>query len=130
MLQDSKAFSGYSVTGVKQAREFYEGVLGLTVSEQEGMGLDLHLGNGTHVFLYPKDDHQPATYTVLNFQVDDIDAIVDGLVAKGVTFEKYDDIDEIKQDDKGIARSDDPARGPSIAWFKDPFGNILSILSD
>lgn len=129
MLKDSKAFSGYSVKDVKKAREFYEGVLGLKVSEEEGMGLDLQLDGGRHVFLYPKDDHKPATYTVLNFQVDDIDKVVHGLTKKGVEFIKYDDIDYIKQDSKGIARSDDPARGPSIAWFEDPFGNILSVLS-
>jgi len=90
------------------------------------MGLDLHLANGTHVFLYPKDNHEPATYTVLNFPVDDIDAVVDALIEKGVSFEKY---DGFEQDEKGIARSNDPAQGPSIAWFKDPFGNILSVLS-
>lgn len=129
MLKDSKAFSGYSVKDVKKAREFYEGVLGLKVSEQDGMGLDLHLDGGRHVFLYPKDDHKPATYTVLNFQVDDIDKVVDGLAKKGVDFIKYDDIEYIKQDAKGIARSDDPSKGPSIAWFEDPFGNILSVLS-
>ncbi len=128
MLKDSKAFSGYSVKDIKQAREFYESVLGLEVSEETGMGLELHLGGGLRVFLYPKDDHKAATYTVLNFQVDDIDKIVDGLAKKGVKFIKYDDIDYIKQDDKGIARSDDPAMGPSIAWFEDPFGNILSVL--
>lgn len=128
MLKDSKAFSGFSVTDIAKARKFYEGVLGLKVSEEEGMGLDLHLANGTHVFLYPKDDHQPATYTVLNFPVDDLDEVVDGLIEKGVEFERYPDSDFIKQDAKGIARSDDPAKGPSIAWFKDPFGNVLSVL--
>lgn len=128
MLKDSKAFSGFSVADVKKAKEFYGGTLGLKVSEEGGMGLDLHLANGTHVFLYPKDDHEAATYTVLNFPVDDIDTVVDALVAKGVEFERYPDTDYIKQDTKGIARSDDPSKGPSIAWFKDPFGNILSVL--
>lgn len=125
MLGDTKAFSGFSVKDIAETRKFYEGVLGLKVSEEEGMGLDLHLANGTHVFLYPKDNHEPATFTVLNFPVEDIDAVVDDLSAKGVVFEKYDDFG---QDEKGIARSDDPAKGPSIAWFKDPFGNILSVL--
>lgn len=128
MLKDSKAFSGYSVSDIRVAREFYEDVLGLEVSEETGMGLDLHLANGTHVFLYPKEDHQPATFTVLNFPVEDIDKVVDELTKRGVKFEVYDDIEFIKQDSKGIARSTDPSQGPSIAWFKDPFGNILSVL--
>lgn len=128
MLKDSKAFSGFSVSDLKIAKDFYGDVLGLEVSEQKGMGLDLHLGNGTHVFLYPKEDHKAATYTVLNFPVDDIDTVVEELTKKGVKFEVYADSKFIKQDGKGIARSEDPAMGPNIAWFKDPFGNILSVL--
>nr|AIA11789.1 Glyoxalase-like domain protein [uncultured bacterium] len=128
MLKTSKAFSGFSVTDIKIAKDFYGDVLGLEVSEQKGMGLDLHLGGGAHVFLYPKEDHKPATYTVLNFPVDDIDKVVDELTKRGIKFEVYADSEFIKQDGKGIARSDDPSRGPSIAWFKDPFGNILSVL--
>lgn len=128
MLKNSKAFSGFSVTDIQIAKDFYGDVLGLDVSEQKGMGLDLHLGNDTHVFLYPKEDHQPATYTVLNFPVDNIDAVVDELTKRGVKFEVYADSEYIKQDGKGIARSEDPSKGPSIAWFKDPFGNILSVL--
>lgn len=128
MLKSSEAFGGYSVPDIKQAREFYEGVLGLDVTEEDGMGLDLHFGGGSHVFLYPKDDHQPATFTVLNFPVDDIEAAVDELAAKGVKFERYDNMDYIEQDDKGIARMKDGEPGPSVAWFKDPFGNVLSIL--
>lgn len=128
MLKDSKAFSGYSVSDLEIAKDFYADVLGLEVSEQSGMGLDLHLANGTHVFLYPKEDHKPAIYTVLNFRVDDIDKVVDELSKRGVKFEVYADSEFIKQDGKGIARSKDPSQGPSIAWFKDPFGNILSVL--
>lgn len=128
MLQDSQAFSGYSVDDLAAAKAFYSDVLGLKVSEENGMGLDVQLGSGAHVFLYPKPDHKPAGFTVLNFPVKDIDAIVDELVKKGVEFEHYPESDYIKQDQKGIARSDDPKHGPSIAWFKDPAGNILSVL--
>ena len=129
MLKDSKAFSGYSVDDLAKAKKFYGQVLGLKVDDQEDMGLEVHLGSGVSVFLYPKDDHKPATFTVLNFPVDDIDAVVDELASKGVEFERYPDMDYIKQDKKGIARSDDPNVGPSIAWFKDPAGNILSVLT-
>lgn len=128
MLKNSDAFSGYSVDDIKKAKKFYGKILDLNVREEPGMGLEITLSNGGRVFIYPKDDHQPASFTVLNFPVDDIDKAVDELVSKGVSFEKYDDIDFIVQDDKGIARSKDPAQGPSIAWFKDPAGNTLSVL--
>lgn len=128
MLKNSQAFSSFSVTDIKKAKDFYGTVLGLEVSEKSGMGLDLQLGGGSHVFVYPKEDHQPATYTILNFPVDDIDKAVDELAKRGVKFEIYPESDFIKQDSKGIARSPDPSKGPSIAWFKDPFGNILSVL--
>lgn len=127
-MLDDKAFCGYSVKDLKEARAFYKGVLGLKVSDETGMGLDVLLRSGTHLFLYPKEDHQPAAFTVLNFPVDDIDAVVDDLTGKGVEFVRYDDMDYIKQDEKGVARSDDPAHGPSIAWFEDPSGNVLSVL--
>jgi catechol 2,3-dioxygenase-like lactoylglutathione lyase family enzyme len=126
MLQESKAFSGFSVDDLAAAKEFYQNTLGLTVSEQENMGLTLHLGSGAEVFVYPKPNHQPATFTILNFPVDDIDAAVDELSKKGVAFEHYGG--PYPTDEKGIARSDDPAKGPSIAWLKDPAGNILSVL--
>ena len=91
------------------------------------MGMfEIKLGTGGSIMVYPKDDHKPATYTVLNFPVSDIDKAVDYLIDKGVEFEKYDGFD---QDEKGISRSTDPEKGPSIAWFKDPAGNILSVLS-
>jgi catechol 2,3-dioxygenase-like lactoylglutathione lyase family enzyme len=125
MLRDSHAFSGFSTNDVEAARRFYGETLGLDVSNGEMGDLDLNVGNGNHVFVYPKDNHEPATYTVLNFPVDDIDAAVDGLAARGVTFERYEGFD---QDAKGIARSARPEDGPSIAWFKDPAGNILSVL--
>ena len=123
MFKDSKAFSGYSVDDVAAAKSFYEGTLGLDVTEQpQGLGLDL--AGGGSVFLYPKVNHEPATFTVLNFPVDDIEAAVDELTGKGVTMERY---EGFNHDDRGIA---DPggAPGPRIAWFKDPAGNIISVL--
>jgi predicted enzyme related to lactoylglutathione lyase len=123
MFKDSKAFSGFSSNEIAASKTFYAETLGLDVSE-EMSGLGLHLAGGGEVFIYPKDDHVPATFTVLNFPVDDIDAAVDGLAAAGVGFERYEGFD---QDEKGIARGDE---GPAIAWFKDPAGNILSVLSD
>ncbi|MEU7553740.1 VOC family protein [Streptomyces sp. NPDC044571] len=122
MLGDSRAFSGYSVDSIEGAKQFYGDTLGLRVSEENGM-LFLHLAGDTSVLLYPKDNHTPATFTVLNFPVDDIDRAVDDLAARGVTFERY---DGFGQDAKGIARENPP--GPSIAWFNDPAGNILSVI--
>ena len=123
MLTDSAAFSGFAVPDVETARRFYGDTLGLRVDVDQAMGglLTLHLGGGTDVLVYPKPDHVPATFTILNFPVDDIDAAVDALRARGVRFERYPGFD---QDDKGIARG----QGPAIAWFTDPAGNILSVL--
>jgi catechol 2,3-dioxygenase-like lactoylglutathione lyase family enzyme len=121
MFQAKGAFSGFSVNDLAKAREFYANALGLRV-EEEPAGLSLHMpGGGRAVFVYPKDDHQPATFTILNFEVDSIDQAVDELVSRGVRFERY---AGIPADEKGIARGN----GPSIAWFKDPAGNILSVL--
>lgn len=122
MFNASKAFSSFSIDDVKKAKEFYGQTLGLKVSESEE-GLELHPGN-LDVFLYPKSNHEPASFTVLNFMVDDIEAAVDALKKTGVRFEQYDGA--IKTDEKGIHRNG----GPSIAWFKDPAGNILSVLED
>ena len=124
MLADSKAYSGFSVDDVAKAKDFYEGTLGLKCSVQEGL-LDLHLGSGAHVLAYPKDNHEPATFTILNFPVGDVDAVVDELTNRGVSFEKY-DMPELKTDEKGIWRGE----GPTIAWFRDPAGNILSVLEE
>jgi catechol 2,3-dioxygenase-like lactoylglutathione lyase family enzyme len=121
MLKDSKAFSGFSSNDIPGSKTFYAETLGLDVSEEMG-GLGLHLAGGGEVFIYPKDNHVPATFTVLNFPVEDVDAVVDQLTAAGVTFERY---DGFEQDEKGIARG---GEGPTIAWFKDPAGNILSVL--
>lgn len=122
MFNASKAFSSFSIDDVKKAKEFYGKTLGLKVSES-AEGLELHPGN-LDVFLYPKSNHKPASFTVLNFMVDDIEAAVDALKKTGVHFEQYDGA--IKTDEKGIHRNG----GPSIAWFKDPAGNILSVLED
>jgi catechol 2,3-dioxygenase-like lactoylglutathione lyase family enzyme len=118
MFENTKAFSGFSVHDIPQARQFYGETLGLPVSEQNGM-LTLHIEGGRDTLVYPKDDHTPATYTILNFPVDDIEVAVDGLLDRGVVFEHYEWVDE-----KGINRHG----GPLIAWFKDPAGNILSVL--
>ncbi len=126
MLKDSKAFSGFSVLNIDEAKTFYQDVLGLEIG-QEMMGMfELKLATGGSVMVYPKDDHTPATFTVLNFPVSDIDEAVDTLSEKGVSFERY---DGFTQDEKGINRSNKPEDGPSIAWFTDPSGNILSVLS-
>jgi catechol 2,3-dioxygenase-like lactoylglutathione lyase family enzyme len=123
MLAETKAFSGFAVPHLEQAREFYEDTLGLNVSEDDGL-LFLHLAGGRDTLVYPKPDHKPANYTILNFQVDDIDEAVDQLTQRGVRFERYDGFD---QDEKGIARGEG---GPPIAWFTDPAGNIFSVLED
>ena len=123
MFRGTKAFSGFSTNDLQKAKEFYGNVLGLGVTEENGL-LSLHLATGADVLVYPKDDHTPATYTILNFPVDDIDQAVDELVARGVVFEHYANM----TDEKGIARGRSQNRGPDIAWFKDPAGNILSVL--
>jgi catechol 2,3-dioxygenase-like lactoylglutathione lyase family enzyme len=124
MFRHTKAFSGFSVDDLKKAKEFYGQTLGLEVSETKE-GLALRLAGGNQVFIYPKPNHTPATFTVLNFQVENIEQAVDALAKLGVQFEQY-DIPEIKTNEKGIHRSD--GAGPTIAWFKDPAGNILSVL--
>ena len=122
MLRESPAFSGFSANDIEAERRFYADTLGVDLEEQMG-GLNLHLGGGQDVFIYPKENHEPATFTVLNFRVTDIDEAVDGLKAKGVTFERY---EGMGQDEKGIMRDN----GPQIAWFKDPAGNIISVLEE
>jgi catechol 2,3-dioxygenase-like lactoylglutathione lyase family enzyme len=123
MLKDSKAFSGFSVNDIAKARTFYGKTLGLDVSDGPMGSLDLNLAGGSHVFVYPKENHEPATFTILNFPVANIEKAVDALTATGVQFEHY-DIPGGAQDKKGIMRGE----GPAIAWFKDPAGNILSVL--
>lgn len=121
------AFSGFSVINQAAALEFYRDVLGLA-AEDNGMGLQLKL-DGTTVFLYEKPDHEPASFTVLNLVVTDINAAIDELVGKGIIFERYDNL-PAPQDERGVLRGKDANQGPNIAWFKDPSGNILSVLED
>ena len=123
MFKDTKAFSGFSVNDLDEAKKFYGQTLGLEVEENPA-GLTLKIAGGNGILIYPKDDHTPATYTILNFPVNDIDQAVDELTSKGVTFEHYENM----TDEKGIARGISTNRGPDIAWFKDPAGNILSVL--
>jgi catechol 2,3-dioxygenase-like lactoylglutathione lyase family enzyme len=122
MLKDTQAFSGFSVDDVAKAKDFYEGTLGLEVAE-EGPGIALHLAGGHNVLVYGKPDHEPATFTVLNFEVRDIEETVDALTERGVEFERYEGT-ELETDEKGIFRGG----GPLIAWFKDPAGNVLSVI--
>lgn len=124
MFADTKAFSGFAVDDLQKAREFYAETLGLKVSmldEEQGL-MVLHLADDRDTFVYAKPDHTPATYTILNFEVGDIDKAVDELGARGVTFERY---EGFEQDEKGIARG---PQGPDIAWFTDPAGNVLAVL--
>jgi catechol 2,3-dioxygenase-like lactoylglutathione lyase family enzyme len=121
MFGETKAFSGFAVDDIPAAKEFYAETLGLEVSEDHGM-LHLHIAGGIPVLVYPKPEHVPAEYTILNFPVSDIDAAAKELNARGVEFERYND----KHDELGISRGG----GPLIAWFKDPAGNILSIIQE
>jgi len=124
MLKDSKAFSGFSAGDVPAATKFYSATLGLDVTESHGL-LTLQLAGGNNVLIYPKPNHVPATFTVLNFPVKDVDLVVDELTKRGVRFEKC-DLPDLKTDKKGIMRGN----GPTIAWFKDPAGNILSVIEE
>ena len=128
MFTVKSAFSGFSVTNQEEAKKFYSETLGLKVDDN-GMGLQIHLPGGTTVFAYPKENHEPATFTILNFVVENIDGAVDELVKHGVKFEIYEGF-PFKQDEKGIARGLSVHQGPDIAWFKDPSGNILSVLQE
>lgn len=124
MFGDTKAFSGFAVDDLDAAEKFYGETLGLKTSRMEEMPLlTLHLAGDRDTLIYEKEDFVPATYTILNFSVPDVDAAVDGLAERGVEIERY---DGFEQDDKGIARG----QGPNIAWFKDPAGNVLSVLDE
>jgi catechol 2,3-dioxygenase-like lactoylglutathione lyase family enzyme len=128
MFKESAAFSGFTVKDQAAAKAFYSETLGLDVQE-DWMGLQFTFVNGHRVFIYQKDDHQPAVFTVLNFVVDDIDTAVDALTAEGITMERYDTMPS-QPDEKGILRGRAANMGPDIAWFKDPAGNILSVLQN
>src|SRR4029453_11036343 len=121
MIKDSKAFSGFSVKDLDAAKAFYGGKVGVDVRSGPRGSLQLHLATGTMVFIYSKNDHVPATYTMLNFPVSDVEAAVDELAKAGIKMERY---PNLGQDAKGIVRGN----GPDIAWFKDPSGNVLSVL--
>jgi catechol 2,3-dioxygenase-like lactoylglutathione lyase family enzyme len=125
MFAIANAYSGFAVDDIDKAREFYGDTLGVKTSVEHGL-LTLHLAGDRPTLVYPKPDHTPATYTILNFPVDDIDRAVDDLAARGVQFERY---DGAEQDEKGIMRGLERGEGPDIAWFKDPAGNILSVHS-
>ena len=122
MFRDTKAFSGFAVPDIAAAKAFYGDTLGIDVTQDHGM-LTLHLAGSRDTIVYPKPDHVPATYTILNFPVDDVEAAVDALTEKGVEFQKYEG-EDFATDAKGIMRQG----GPLIAWFTDPAGNILSVL--
>jgi len=122
MFENTKAFSGFAVDDLERARQFYGDTLGIRTSQEHGL-MTLHLAGGRDTLVYPKPDHTPATYTILNFPVDDIDKAVDELTARGVQLQRYPDAG---QDEKGISRGG----GPDIAWFTDPAGNILSVLQE
>jgi catechol 2,3-dioxygenase-like lactoylglutathione lyase family enzyme len=122
MFTDTEAFSGFAVDDLAKAREFYGETLGLRTSEEHGL-LTLHLAGERPTLVYPKPGHTPAEYTILNFKVDDVEAAVDELAARGVQLERY---EGIEQDERGIMRSG----GPYIGWFKDPAGNVLAVLQD
>jgi predicted enzyme related to lactoylglutathione lyase len=125
MFRDTKAFSGFSVNDIQKAKDFYGQTLGLEVTE-EAMGiLALHISGGGKIIIYPKPNHTPASFTILNFPVTDVEKAVDELTSRGVQFEQY-DFGQMKTDRKGIIRG----QGPTIAWFKDPAGNILSVLEE
>ncbi len=124
MFKDSRAFSSFSVNDLQKAKVFYGETLGIEVTDK--MGLSLNLAGGGEVFIYPKQNHEPATFTVLNFHVKDIEAAVTKMKELGIKFESYDG--EIKTDGNNIFRGAEHGMGPNIAWFKDPAGNILSIV--
>lgn len=123
MFGSTRAYSGFSVDDIERAREFYGGMLGLEVSEENGM-LGLHIADGGDILVYPKENHTPATFTILNFPVQDIDRAVEELAERGVSFVRY---EGFEQDEKGIMRDE---AGPPIAWFLDPAGNVLSVIEE
>ena len=125
MLDINNAFSGFAVKDIEEARSFYAETLGLEVEDGPMGLLNLHLTGSTNVLVYPKPDHEPAVFTILNFEVPDIDAAVTALTERGVEFDRYDDFD---QDERGIFRGSRNDQGPDIGWFRDPSGNVLSVI--
>lgn len=129
MFKFKSTFSGFSVNNLQEAINFYRDILGISIREEKGMGFALLLKGGNQPFIYPKEAHQPATFTVLNFEVDDIDAAIESLAAQGISLIHYKTKD-LPQDEKGVLRGLKEGRGPDIAWFEDPAGNILSVLQE
>ena len=125
MLKETSVFSGFSTNDIPKSREFYQNILGLEVTETEMGILQIYTAGNNPIVIYPKENHVPATFTVLNFSVPDIESTVNQLISKGITFEQYND--PIKTDEKGICWNDE---SPNIAWFRDPAGNILSIIEE
>ncbi|WP_158850836.1 VOC family protein [Saccharothrix deserti] len=121
MVQHTRVFSSFAVNDAAKAKDFYEGVLGLRVTEDENGLLSLNVSDDTWIMVYPKEDHVPATFTVLNLEVEDIDRAVDDLTGRGVRFERY---EGMETDEKGIYRE----WGPAIAWFTDPSGNVMAVV--
>ena len=129
MFKQTKAFGSFSVDDLQKAKDFYQQTLGLEVSEDKEMSvLTLHIAGGGQTIIYSKPNHEPATFTILNFPVENIDKAVDELSGKGIRFLHYEG--ELQTDDKGIFRSTDKSQGPNIAWFEDPAGNILSVIEE
>jgi predicted enzyme related to lactoylglutathione lyase len=124
MFKDTKAISSFSVNDLQKAKQFYHQTLGLEISEGSEGIMNINLAGGGKIYVYPKPNHTPATFTVLNFPVRDVEKTVDELISRGITFEQYDG--QLKTNEKGIFRG----QGPEIAWFKDPAGNILSVLKE
>ena len=127
MLKNNRAFNSFSVNDLAQAKSFYAGTLGLDVKEMS-VGLNITLAGGGETFVYPKPDHTPASFTILNFIVDNIDTAVDELTSKGVTFEQYGG--HMSTDEKGVSRGAAAGHGPNIAWFNDPAGNIIAVMEE
>jgi len=125
MFKHTKAFSGFSVDDLQKAKTFYSKILGLEVTDNPMGLIELHIEGSNRIIIYPKPNHEPATFTILNFPVDNIDKAVDELISKGIKFEQYEG--QLKTDEKGISRNPE---GPKVAWFKDPAGNILSVLEE
>ena len=128
MFNEARPFSGYSVDDLEEAKTFYGEVLGIAI-EDTGMGLMMSFPNGQTIYLYEKEDHTPAAYTVLNFPVDDIEAAVDSLVEAGVRMQRYNSL-PAEQDSRGILRGKSAGMGPDIAWFEDSAGNVLAVLEN
>lgn len=129
MFKDANAFSGFSVDNIDKAKQFYGEILGLQLNEQPGMGFGFSFPNGHTVFVYSKPDHQPATFTVLNFPVGNIDVAIDELTNKGIKMIQYSN-PKMPQDERGVMRGRAANMGPDIAWFSDPAGNILAVLQE